>query len=108
MSKDYTDFGEFYSHPFIQSIQKYKRWSVSDKDKRPIDIVDYISFRKINGAQTTDEHSLVDLATLCEAIPTASNNAYFMDVMVDDFMILDIEPECPQDIKDEMLKLPYI
>lgn len=101
-------FESFYNHPFIKSIASHKKWSVSDKNKRPIDIINYMTFNKISGAQTTDENSLVDLNTLCEVIPNAANHAYHMDVMIDDFVILDIEPTCPEDLRNELLKLPYI
>lgn len=81
---------------------------MSDFNKRPIDIVDYMTFRRINGAQFTDENSLVDLSTLCKILPDATNNAFYMDALIDHFVILDVEPKCPSDIKNEMLKLPYI
>lgn len=108
MGKDYRDFQDFYNHPFIQSIAPSKRWSVSDQNKRPIDIVEYKNSGRIWGATTTDELSLVDLPTLCSVIPDAKNNAYYMDSLIDHFVILDIEPNCPDHLKNEFLKLNYI
>lgn len=109
MCKTYMDFSDFYNHPFIQSISGRERWTVSDNTKRPIDMFVFIhQFGRVTGAAFTDENSLVDLPTLCKHIPNAANNAYYMDVLVDDFVVLDIEKTCPDDIKAELLKLPYI
>lgn len=62
----------------------------------------------IAGAKYTDARSLVTLDELRNALPTATNNAYYLDALVDNIIILDIEPKCPDDIKQELLKLPYI
>lgn len=108
MCKTYQDFPEFYNHPFIQTIAPNERWTVSDNTKRPLDMYLYIYQQRISGALFTDENSLVSLPTLCAHIPNAVNNAYYMDALIDNFVVLDIEKTCPDDIKAELLKLPYI
>lgn len=66
-----------------------------------------IEERRIAGAQFTNEQSLVSLSQLCDELPTATNNAYYLDSLQDNIFVLDIEPKCPDDMKQELLKLPY-
>lgn len=101
-------FEDFYNHPFIKSIADKERWTVVDKNKRPIDMYGLIYMHKIFGAAFCDEKSLVSLKTLCETLPNATNNTFYMDALTDGFVVLDIEPKCPQNIKNKLLQLPYI
>lgn len=107
-NKTYLDFPEFYNHPFIQSIAPIERWTVSDKDKKPLDMFEWIYRKRLVGAATTDSNSLISLPKLCEIIPNAVNNTFFMDSLIDNFVMLDIEKTCPDNIKAELLQLPYI
>lgn len=69
---------------------------------------DLIYKHKISGAQFCDEKSLVSLETLKQTIPNATNNTFYMDALTDGFVVLDVEPKCPDNIKKELLNLPYI
>lgn len=104
----YEAFKDFYENPVIKSIKTNKKWSVSDKDKMPIDICALMYQNQLKGAKYTDETCLVDLDTLCNVLPTATNNAYFLDALIDGFVVLDIEPKCPDDIKNKLLNLDYL
>lgn len=106
--RTYLDFPEFYNHPFIKSIADIERWTVSDNNKRPIDMFEWIYRQKLVGAATTDSNSLISLHRLCQTLPNAANNTFFMDTLTDNFVMLDIEKTCPDEIKQELLKLPYI
>lgn len=108
MCKTFHNFDDFYNHPFIKSITDNEKWTVSDKDKKPIDMFAYKYRQQITGALFTDNKSLVSLPELCELIPNARNNAYFMDSIVDKFVVLDIEPICPDAIKQKLLKTKYV
>lgn len=108
MCKTFHNFDDFYNHPFIKSITDNEKWTVSDKDKKPIDMFAYKYRQQITGALFTDNKSLVSLPELCELIPNARNNAYFMDSIVDKFVVLDIEPICPDVIKQKLLKTKYV
>lgn len=108
MCKTFHNFDDFYNHPFIKSITDNEKWTVSDKDKKPIDMFAYKYRQQITGALFTDNKSLVSLPELCELIPNARNNAYFMDSIVDKFVVLDIEPICPDTIKQKLLKTKYV
>lgn len=113
MQKTYLDFPNFYSHPFIKSIAEREKWSVSDKTKRPIDIKALIYDHEIYGARMDEiENSImnpcVNLSRLCEILPNATNNVYYLNAIADKFVVLDIEPKCPDDIKNELLNTNYI
>lgn len=108
MGKTYKDFPEFYDNPLIKQIAANKRWTVATNEKKPIDMFCFRYQNRICGAAFTDESSLVDLQTLCDLIPNATNNTYHMDAVTDRFVVLDIEPKCPQDIKQQLLNLPYV
>ena len=105
----WEDFKDFYDNPLIQRISSYKKWTVSDKEKRPIDMYALINYGKIWGLANDRGHTpFVDLPTLCATLPSAKNNAYFLDALIDGFVVLDIEPKCPDVIKQKLMELPYL
>lgn len=109
MYKTFEDFKDFYEHPFIKSIAHLEKWTVSDNTKRPIDMKALIYENKIYGARLDESSNpLVDLDTLCKHLPTATNNAFYLDALADNFIVLDIEPKCPDDIKEKLLHTNYI
>lgn len=105
----WRDFPDFYANPFVKQLAANEKWTVSDKDKRPIDMRALIDKKKIWGiAFDRGYNPMVDLATLCETIPSATNNAYFLDALIDKFVVMDIEPDCPEHLRNQFLSLPYI
>lgn len=108
MTKTYRDFSDFYDHPLIRRIADTKKWTVSDKDKRPIDMFDLRVLHMVTGAKFTNELSLVSLPRLCELLPDAANNAFYLDCLTDGFVVLDIEPTCPANVKKKLLAMPYL
>lgn len=108
MPRDFRDFPEFYANPLIRSIAGIEKWSVSDKDKRPIDMFDLKTFGHIHGATWTDGRSLMTLDALVDFLPDAANHAFYLDAMTDSFVVLDVEKTCPDDIKQKLLQLPYV
>lgn len=116
----YKDFMDFYNNPVIKQIASNKRWTVSTtkevtlkngkkKTKMPIDMYELINNNNIWGcAWDRGHHPLVDLATVCDTLPTATNNAYLLDANEDNFVVLDVEGRCPDFMKQEFLKLPYL
>lgn len=104
----WQQYTPFYKHPFIQSIAHEERWTFSDKDKRPIDMQNVIKNHYIRGAFETNNTCLVDLSTLVNTLPNVPNHAYYMSTYYDNFIALDIEPNCPEDIKQQFLQLPFI
>ena len=106
---DYLDFPDFYTNPFIESIADNRRWSISDKDKKPIDMHRLVYYNDPTmGAKFTDETSMRTLHELCEILPNASNNAYHLESTIDGACVLDIEKTCPAKLRDKLMRLPYI
>lgn len=117
---EYTDFMDFYNNPVIQRIANNKRWTVSTtkdvvdkngkkRNKMPIDMYELIHNNRIWGcAWDRGHHPLVDLATVCDTLPTAKTNTYMLDSTDDGVVVLDVEGRCPEHLKKEFLKLPYL
>lgn len=99
------NYPTFRNHPFIDSIADNKKWTVSDNKKVPIDFWYLIDRNQIIGATEHNEYTLASLDTLNEHLPNASNYAYWLDADIDEFVVLDIEPSCPDDIKEKLLKI---
>ena len=105
----WKDFPDFYANDFVRRIAGNEKWTISDKDKRPIDMHALLTTGKIWGvAYTRGYNPLVDLQTLIQAIPNCTNNAYHLEAETDKFVVLDIEPKCPAIIKEGLLKLPWL
>lgn len=104
----YLIFPEFYNNPLIQRIKNSPKWTISDKNKRPIDMQTLKRVGKIKGAEYTNQQCLMTLPELCDFIPDASNHAFYLDALKDGFVVLDIEPKCPEVIKRKMLSFPYL
>ena len=99
---------DFLNHPFIQSIANNERWTISTRDKMPIDMYELIYRHNLTGALYHDRDSLVDLTTLERFLPGCNNKAYYLSMFEDGFVVLDIEPKCPDNIKKKLLELPYL
>lgn len=109
MCKTYKDFPEFYENEFIRSIKDTEKWTVSDNEKMPIDMKTWIYEHRICGAFVGEDYNpFMTLDDLCHHLPNAKNHAFLLDAISDKFVILDIEPTCPDAIKQELLKTPYI
>lgn len=105
-------YQQFKQHPFIQSITNIPRWTISNEKKIPLDMRILITENRIHGANFYDEQSLTTLTEIddffAKANQLVTNHAFFLDVMIDQFVVLDIEPDCPEDIKEKLLNTPYI
>ena len=95
----------FRNNPFIASIADNERWTVSTSQKMPIDMYTFINKGIISGAVYNNELSLVTLDALNQAIPNAAVYTYYMDALIDNFVVLDIEPKCPDEIKESLLNM---
>lgn len=101
---------DFTQHPFIKSIADISKWTVSDRNKRPIDMWGIICEGQIYGALAPDEHHLCTLEILNETIPITNrtNSTFYVCAVESGFVMLDIEPDCPQKLKDKFLQMPYV
>ena len=103
-----NQYSAFYTHPFIQQIGTFPKWTVSDKNKRPIDAAALKASGIIRGAAKPYEKRTMSLDELTAFLPNAANHAFYLDCLEDGFMVLDIEPKCPPKLKQKLLSLPYI
>ena len=97
-------YDSFRNNDFISSIAANERWTVSTSQKMPIDMYIFINRGIVSGAIYNNELSLVSLDALHNAIPDAAVYTYYMDALIDHFVVLDIEPKCPDDIKANLMK----
>lgn len=99
----------FIDNNFIQTIAENNRWTVSTKNKMPIDMNILRNEGKIKGATYKNGNMpLVNLYDIYNILPNAVNATYNLNQNLDNFVVLDIEPKCPEQLKNELLKLPYI
>lgn len=107
-------FPGFYDNPVIELLADVQRWTISDKDKRPVDFRALFGENTpqhaaiIRGAMFTDQRCLVSLPELTNRLPNAANHAYYLQAPTDGVMILDIESDCPADTRDQLLQLPSL
>lgn len=112
-------FPDFYDNDAIASLSRISRWTVSgvigdlDEDdassrKAPIDMRAMLDLGRVRGAFATDETCLVTLDTLTEALPRASNNAFYLQALTDGLLVVDIEPSCPEEVAASLLSMPGI
>lgn len=109
---DFETNQAFRNHPFIQSIANIPKWTISDDKKMPLDMQKLITEDKIQGANFYNEQSLATLDevdnffTQLNQIP--KNHTFYLNTVTDEFMILDIEPECPEEIRQKLLNTPFL
>lgn len=106
----WDDYPDFVQNPVITALAGASRWTVSDKNKRPIDMQEFIMSGRnvLRGASAADATCLVTLPELQNALPHATNAAFFLRAQVDGIMIIDIEKTCPPHVRDELLRLPAL
>lgn len=98
-------YEKFSNHPFIQSIAQNEKWTISTKDKMPIDMYELMYNKRIRGAQYSDNLSLTSLEKLNSVMPAAANYAYYLNAPVDGFVVLDIEPKCPKELRQKLMTM---
>lgn len=111
----HSHYQTFLSNPTIQRLMSIPKWTISDKDKRPISMYNLLYRNQVRGAQTDMPGDMLELPKLIEQFSMhfpgegmISNFVFYLDVMVDDIVVLDIEPSCPSTLKREFLQLPYL
>ena len=111
----HSHYRTFLSNPTIQRLTSIPKWTISDKDKRPVSMFNLLYRNQVRGAQTDTPGDMLELPKLIEQFSERfpggnmiSNFAFYLDVMTDDIVILDIEPSCPSALMQEFLQLPYL
>lgn len=108
-------FPEFYENFVVRVLADAKRWTISGrigdegrKGKAPVDARHLIDVGRVRGAFDISDTCLVDLDELTSTIPDAANHAFYLQSSTDGFMVIDIEPSCPEDVAADLLALPGI
>jgi hypothetical protein len=109
-------FPAFYANPVIRALAGAIRWTVSgrlgddpeSKSKAPIDMRALLDLGRVRGAWQINKTCLVTLAEMTSRLPDAANAAYYLQAQVDGVMVIDIEPCCPPEITQGLLRLPGI
>lgn len=103
-----TRFDKFRNNKFVSEIADIEKWTVSTRNKVPIDMKT-LKFRdRLNAAKYTDSLSLATLDEVNNIIPNAANYTFYLDALEEGFCVLDIEPKCPDDIKTKLLQMPCL
>lgn len=103
-------FEEFIKNPVIEKLASQQRWTISSTDKMPLDVKLFLSSKgqKIQGAAFQNKHSLADLYTVHETFPHSKNFAFFFNIQENPYIILDIEKTCPEEVRQELVKIPSL
>ena len=99
----------FYSNAAIRRIAPAPRWTVSDSEKKPLNLRALMAGDdRLGGAISPTISYLGTLEELVTTIPAATNHAFFLDSLEDELMVLDIEPSCPIGLLEDLLRLPAL
>jgi hypothetical protein len=102
-------FPQFYFNETIMRLSPKPRWTISTNFKAPININHYKARGVISGAVISEMNShLTTLDDVMATIPNAANCCFFLDTVLDDIIILDIESSCDVETRNQLLQtLPY-
>lgn len=103
----------FENNPVIQRIADVPMWTISDNKKMPIDVFQARYKGVISGCNIETPGSTTTLKGLFEmareqGAQYPANAAFYLDVLRDNIVILDVEPSCPIDLQREFLKMEYL
>lgn len=101
-------FPLFYNNEIIKQFGKQSKWSISTKDKMPIDMYILKTFGIVRGCCTTTPYAMCTLDESIQTVPYSSNHAYFLDCLVDKYIVLDIEKICKPKYVHKFMQLPYV
>lgn len=105
----YAVYPEFYENDAIRKLAMNRRWSISDAEKKPLDMFAYKYEGRIDkGASQYDATTMMTLPDLVDTLPIAANHAYWLDSNVDGLCVIDIEKTCPPDLAEKLLRVPAL
>lgn len=96
----------FCASGFVHDLKDKPKWTISDKNKMPVDMGE-LAHGRIKGALQPAEPYTTTLDRCLEIIPNPANHAFYLDVTRDNYVVLDIEPTCPERIKRTLLELDF-
>jgi hypothetical protein len=98
-------------HPAIAPLAGLPRWTFSDPNKRPIDMVALRDQHRVFGAKFRDKRCLVPAREVWEILSAhgvveLTNLAFFLDAQRDGLAVVDIEPDCDPLARRTLERLP--
>lgn len=100
-------FPDFYQNSVIKDLAEKPHWSMST-NKKPIDMSSLGRPRKeFHLAESGEPPFTMTLTESIQILPTCTNHAYFLDVLRDGYFCIDIESDCPEEIKQFFLQSDY-
>lgn len=114
---DYRDYPQFYDNTLIKLLSHKPKWTISatkgDYRKMPVNFKEVEQAltdgqTQVHGANYQKADQMTTLDHLLKVLPDAVNHAYYLDSEIDGIVVLDIEKECPDEIKQRFLRLPYL
>lgn len=100
---------DFITYPGVCDLKDVPHWAFTDpEDKKPINLKALIETgMKIpcKWMLGEEQETLTDLTHILKSVP---NLAFLLDVKKTGFVILDIEPKCPDDLKEKLLRSNWI
>lgn len=98
---------DFIDNNVIRYLAPKPYWTVNVDGKKPLDIVEFERTGQIIGAK--NETCLTDLDNLLRIINAIPQQfVYSLNAVRDKIVVLDVEKTCPDDIKETLLKLPFL
>ncbi len=98
---------DFIDNQVIRYLAQKPYWTINIDKKKPLDITEYEKTGVIRGAK--DESCLTDLSNLLRVVNAVPKQfVYSLNAIRDKIVVLDVEKTCPDDVKDELLNLPFI
>lgn len=97
----------FIQNPLINHLASEENWTMSDTSKRPINAREFLRTGDVFNARFDGENPLVSLHEL-DADPNlmAVNRAYRLKARENRVIAIDVEPEAPDFMKQEVLNFP--
>ena len=108
--KSRGNFKPFYDTDFVKTNAEKTKWTTSLTDKKmPIDmgVFEESNGNAVVGAKVMGHPSLVSLGKLLSLLPEIGNHTFYLDALTDGYCVLDIEPKCPEEVKQELLKMNF-
>lgn len=101
------------NEPIFDKMKEKSLWTVSSvTTKMPLDLQWFMQHKgepgAIKGAKFMDHRSLGTYQELMEYIPNPATATYYYAMKNEDYIFLDIEPKCPEHIRNHLLQLPYV
>lgn len=99
----------FLKHNGINDLVEETIWTISNSKKIPQNIVDLILLDKESNAYNHTEEYLTSARLLVDCLADKNlepnNLACFLDTIITNYAVIDIEPKCPDVIKEKFLNL---